>query len=580
MVSTFFGLNTALQGLYSSRTGLDVSFNNVANMNSRGYSRQVIEQRATTPIALKTGAGMLGTGSEVYNIKQMRDFYVDTKYWSQSSVLGENEIKNSSLTQIESTFDSQANENFTKVLDNFYDSLQNLNNNPGDNTNLTIVRQDAITLTTYFNDMSQKLQTQQEDLNFNVKATVEEINSIAIQIQSLNKQIFKAELNNGQKDNALRDARAILVDDLSQLVNVEVSEDAEGHYCVDLNGHEFINHDNVKLLETRERELPKSTEFDTPEHFLNYLKENNLAKNYGIDIDNTTANDPKVAEALETFNKDYKKYQQTNVSGLVDVYWTNSEQKLDASDYNLSGKLKGYLQMRDGNNNFIGAENGGLVESINYKGIPHYIDELNQFARTFSKLMNEGISYNGSKLSEQGGFANGYGINGQTGVGLFSSKDPDGNCLTGNILSENGNIMDYSDITAANFSISKEVSEDVKNIATKFDKNSGESDNSLIDALNGLRHDTGAFSQGEISDFMTALFEEVAVNKKQAETFEKSQTGILESIENQRLEVSGVDINEEISNWVQYQQVYTMACKMISVMDEIYDTTINKLGAT
>jgi len=580
MVSTFFGLNTALQGLYSSRTGLDVSFNNVANMNSRGYSRQVIEQRATTPIALKTGAGMLGTGSEVYNIKQMRDFYVDTKYWSQSSVLGENEIKNSSLTQIESTFDSQANENFTKVLDNFYDSLQNLNNNPGDNTNLTIVRQDAVTLTTYFNDMSQKLQAQQEDLNFNIKATVEEINSLAIQIQSLNKQIFKAELNNGQKDNALRDARAILVDDLSQLVNVEVSEDAEGHYCVDLNGHEFINHDNVKLLETRERELPKSTDFDTPEHFLNYLKENNLAENYGIDIDKTTANDPKVVEALEAFNKDYKKYQQTNVSGLVDVYWTNSEQKLDASDYNLSGKLKGYLQMRDGNNNFIGAENGGLVESINYKGIPHYVDELNQFARTFSKLMNEGVSYNGSKLSEQGGFANGYGINGKTGVGLFSSKDPDGNCLTGNILSENGNTMDYSDITAANFSISKEVSEDVKNIATKFDKNSGESDNSLVDALNGLRHDTGAFSQGEISDFMTALFEEVAVNKKQAETFEKSQTGILESIENQRLEVSGVDINEEISNWVQYQQVYTMACKMISVMDEIYDTTINKLGAT
>ncbi len=579
MVSTFFGLNTALQGLYSSRTGLDVSFNNVANMNSRGYSRQVIEQRATTPIALKNGAGMLGTGSEVYNIKQMRDFYIDTKYWSQSSVLGENEIKNSSLTQIESTFDSQANENFTKVLDNFYDSLQNLNNNPGDNTNLTIVRQDAITLTTYFNDMSQKLQTQQEDLNFNVKATVEEINSIAIQIQSLNKQIFKAELN-GQKDNTLRDARAILVDDLSQLVNVEVSEDAEGHYCVDLNGHEFINHDNVKLLETKERELPKSTEFDTPEHFLNYLKENNLAENYGIDIDKTTADDPKVAETLETFNKDYKKYQQTNVSGLVDVYWTNSEQKLDASDYNLSGKLKGYLQMRDGNNNFIGAENAGLVESINYKGIPHYIDELNQFARTFSKLMNEGVSYNGSKLSEQGGFANGYGTNGKTGIGLFSSKDVDGNCLTGNILSENGNTMDYSDITAANFSISKEVSEDVKNIATKFDKNSGESDNSLIDALNGLRHDTGAFSQGEISDFMTALFEEVAVNKKQAETFEKSQTGILESIENQRLEVSGVDINEEISNWVQYQQVYTMACKMISVMDEIYDTTINKLGAT
>lgn len=579
MISTFFGLNTALQGLYSSRTGLDVSFNNVANINTRGYSRQEIEQRATTPLALKNGSGMLGTGSEVYNIKQIRDFYLDKKYWSQNSVLGENKIKNTYLSQLEGTFDSQSDENFTKVLNNFYDSIQNLNNNPGDDTNLTVVRQDAITLTTYFNDMAQKLQEQQDSLNFNVKSTVEEINSLAIQIQSLNKQIFKAEIG-GTKANALRDTRAVLVDDLSELVNVEVNEDEQGHYTVDLNGHEFINHDNVKLLEVRERKLPESKEFDTPEHFLNYLKENNLGKNYGIDINTANANDSKVAEALEAFKKDYRKYQQTNTSGIVDVYWTNSEQKLDASNYNLSGQLKGYLEMRDGNNNFVGAENGGLVESINYKGIPHYLDELNQFARTFSKLMNEGISYNGSQLSEQGGFANGYGVNGQTGIGLFASKDPDGNCLTGNIISENGDTLDYDNITAANFSISKQVSEDVRYIATKFDKDSGESDNSLVDAINGLRHDTGAFSQGEISDFMTALFEEVAVNKKQADTFEKSQTGILESVENQRLEVSGVDVNEETAKWVQYQQVYNMACKMISVMDEIYDTTINKLGAT
>lgn len=579
MASTFFGLNIALQGLYSSRTGLDVSFNNVANINSRGYSRQVIEQKATTPISLKSGAGMLGTGSEVYNIKQMRDFYLDKKYWSQNSVLGENRVKNSSLSQIEGTFDSQADENFTKVLNNFYDSVQNLNNSSGDQTNLTIVRQDALTLTKYFNDMSQKLQSQQENLNFNVKSTVDKINSFAVQIQSLNKQIFRAELD-GRTANTLRDSRAVLIDDLSALVNVDVNEDENGRLTIDLNGHEFINHDNVKLLETRERKLPEESNYDTPEHFLEYLKENNLGKNYGIDTEKAKADDPEVAEALEAFKKDFKKYSQTNTSGLVDVYWTNSDEKLDVSSYSLKGELKGYLEIRDGNNNFTGIENGGVASSVNYKGIPHYLDELNQFAKTFAKLMNEGISYNGSQLSEKGGFANGYGVKGETGIGLFALKDADGNSLTGNILSENGDTLNYDDITASNFSISKEVSEDAGYIATRFDKNSGESDNSLVQAINGLRHNNGAFSQGEISDYMTALFEEVAINKKQADTFEKSQNGILMSVENQRLEVSGVDMNEETANWVQYQQVYTMACKMISVMDEIYDTTINKLGIT
>lgn len=573
MPSTFFGLNIATQGLHSSRMGLNVSFNNLSNMETRGYSKQVIQQRATTPIALKNGKGMLGTGSEVYNVIQLRDFYLDKKFWSQSSVLGENSAKNEALAQIEGVFDSQSDKGFTTVLNDFFDSAQDLMQNSGDDTNLTIIRQKASTFTQYFNDMSQKLKTQQESLNFNVRATVDQINSLAVQIQSLNRQIYKSEID-GSHANTLRDARAVLVDDLSELVNVDVSEDENGHFRVDLNGQNFIDHLNVRTLELRERKLPEEDVMKDNASFVKYLTDNGLQDNYDL------SSQEKIKESLESFKQDYKKYQQTNTSGLFDIYWSGSNNKLQTSNYNFSGKLKGYLDMRDGNNNFVGVENGGLSESINYKGIPYYMDELNQFARTFAKLMNEGVSYNGTKLSEKGGFANGYGKNDKTGLGLFSYSDGNFKPTTGNINPENGDTLDYSQITAGNFSISKEVNEDVKNLATRFEKDGGESDNSLVEAINSLRHDNSAFSQGEIGDYMTSLFTEVAVNKKQADTFEKAQDSVLLSVENQRLSVSGVSTNEETALWLKYQQVYTACCKMITVMDEIYNTTINKLGAT
>lgn len=560
MASTFFGLNIGLQGLYTSRTALHVTGNNLANLDTVGYSRQVIDVKATSPIAFRNGKGMLGSGSEVVDIRQIRDTYLDKKYWSQSTIYGENRVKHSSLSQVDTIFNSVSDKSYNNVSNKYFESLESLSTDPSSDTHLAVLQQSSTTFTQYFNDAAQKLLSEQDDLNFSIDATVNRINSLATQIQSLNGQISKMEYANKKeiysadgalmgtetsfKANNLRDERAVLLDELSQLVNIDVNEDSQGRLRVTLNGNEFITHTNVVTLETRKRD--------------------------------TAAAD--------------KNYLDTNTSGLLDVYFTGSNKQLSASDYGLRGELKGYLEMRDGNNN----QKTNITEAVNYKGIPYYLDKLNEFVRNFASLMNEGKTWNEdgnnldrTQLSENGGFANGYGANGNTGIGLFSYKNTGNNEYQSGTLqdtSTNPNANDdfYRNITALNFSISKEVSEDAKNIATRFSKDAvtDESNNDLIQAMIGLRSNGKAFHEGKIDDFMSALFTDVSVNKSEAKTYEDSQDNILLAITNQRLSVSGVSENEEMSNFVRYQEIYNACAKMISVMDEIYDVTINKLGAT
>ena len=597
MASTFMGLNISLQGLYVSRSGLDTTSHNVSNKNTEGYTRQLIQQRATRPISLKTGKGMLGTGAEVYGIKQMRDEYLDRKYRSEKSSYGEYSAKSSSLHQLETMINSASEKNFSSSLGSFFDAMQTLSTNPSDEAYLTVARQKAVDYTKYFNDAAQRLISYQEDLNYNVKATVDEINNIATQIQSVNHQIYKLEMD-GSAANDLRDKRNLLVDELSELINVETEEyEAQNdtkRFRVSINGQVLVDHFDTNKLEAKAREVKSYDEFmagtnytQTAVEGVRTAYETYLAANSSSDFEGfvkevekgnitLTTEELAVAQEYNDYLKDYENYKNVNTNDLYDVYWEGSTTKLynDVNYNSMQGKLKGYLDVRDGNASSPSSGEAKIDNSVVYKGIPYYLGQLNKFVQTFAQLMNEGKSYNGTKLSDGGGFANGYNINGETGIGWFSYKEN----VVENIAAS-GKDIDYSKITALNFTISSEIKEDVKSMSTTYDENSLAENNDLILDLISLRHDNRAFSQGEIDDFMTAVTSQLAVDKSQATSFEEGQKNIMLSVENQRESVSGVSMNEEMANMIKYQKVYAASARMINTMDEIYNITINKIGS-
>lgn len=235
-----YGFNSAVKGLLASQRALYTVSHNVDNANTKGYSRQQIEQRATSPF-LMTGTGYLGTGTEVYNVKRVRDSFVDFKYWNETAPMGEWEIKKNSLTEIEKLMGEPSNNSFRKYMDDFYSALDEMSKNPSDMAFREPVKENAMAFTKHLNETAQRLENMKIETKYNIEMSVKKVNSLSEQIAGLNRQIHSAELD-GKQANDLRDRREVLVDELSKLVNIKVNESSDGKYTVSLGGISIVDH--------------------------------------------------------------------------------------------------------------------------------------------------------------------------------------------------------------------------------------------------------------------------------------------------------------------------------------------------
>lgn len=221
------------------------------------------------------------------------------------------------------------------------------------------------------------------------------------------------------------------------------------------------------------------------------------------------------------------------------------------------------------------------------------MEQLNELARTFSKGFNE-IQREGTNLKGGAGmdlFTATNKINGRTYTfgPLIGSDDASYydystfNSQTGGYFEE---VPDeeplygsYYFMTAANFTINPVFFEDTDLFSTTTDIVNGTENNDIVDRLIAIMNDKTLFKQGTPDNFFQTMVAEVGIDMKKATTFADSQTDILKTITNQRLSVSGVDIDEEAMNLVRFQNAYNLSAKVISVMDEIYDRLINYMGA-
>lgn len=512
----FFGLDIAVKGLYTAQRNLDVINHNVNNINTPGYSRQVANQSASRPIALLNGTGMLGTGSDVTGINRIRDEYLDFKYWSENKTYGEWEIKRTLLADLEATFNEPSDSGFSTMLDEFFHSLQELAKDPGSEAVRALVKEKGVTLAKYFNSMATHLEELQVDLNHQINTKVNRINSLGAQIQQLNKQIYRSELD-GNVANDLRDQRTLLIDELSKLINIDVTEVVAGklpngredkRMLITINGKPFVDHYDLTQLAVKQR-----------------------------------------ADKLNP---------EEDVVNLYEVMWE------DGNTLKVrGGELKGLLDVRDGNE----GENGSPL----YKGIPFYIKKLNEFVRTFAKAFNEGII--GSDDLE--GHADGVGADNSTGVRFFTMLG------IGNMPMSSDDFIAipdcYNQLTAKNFSVSSDIINNINKIATSDTPNQiGNIEN--LNKLIKMRNNTHMFTEGAPEDFMKSIISTLGIDSQQAIRMSSNQQAMIRQVENQRLSESGVSMDEEMANMVKHQQAYNAAAVMINTMAEIYDILINRVG--
>ena len=225
MPSQFFGLNIAYTGLLASNASLNTTSNNIANVQTEGFSRQQVTTQAANALRVFQTYGCAGAGVDTLAIERIRDEFYDFRYWNNNEKVGEYEQKIYYMQQLESYFhDNGKNAGFKTVFDQLMiTGLQELMKNP---SGLSFKEQFvgyAGALTEYFNNVAGNLEKLQKDVNEEIKVKVDEINTIASEIATLNKQINTIELK-GVNANELRDRRTLLIDQLSEIVDVEVKE--------------------------------------------------------------------------------------------------------------------------------------------------------------------------------------------------------------------------------------------------------------------------------------------------------------------------------------------------------------------
>jgi len=547
MAGSFMGLSIAVSGLQANQRALSVTSHNVANANTEGYSRQRLDMKAYRPDQLPGDMGTLGTGVDVESVRQIRDDFLDFQYRGENSKYSEYDARMEVLENIEATLNEPSDSGIRQLMDDYFDSLQELNKNPESLSVRTLVRERAIALTTGIGNMTSTLKDLQKDLNFEFEVSVNNLNNYASQVADLNKIIYESELVGGTA-NDVRDQRNLILDKMSELADIDYYEDHNEQFHVSIGGHEIVSHtrsDEVVLTERDEK--------------LNY----------------------------------------SDVDGLVDITWE------DGTPFNANtGRIKGIRDVRDD------------VEGDD-KGIPYYVDKLNEFMSTLTSEINrihrggfnlhgetnvDFFTINGMTTEEFSNYLLTEGLDGSTPLditdqvieGIDDSMDNDeatdiirdntAAFFDSNPQLEGKSIRLIDDryyvvdvISADQISISKDL-EDVNNMAASITEEDLPGDGGNILDMANVRHDVALYDWGSPDDFVKSLVSNLGVDGQATESLVTNQELLLKNVETSRDSVMGVSIDEEMTDMIRFQNAYSANARMINAMDEMLELIVNRLG--
>ncbi len=241
MSSTFGGIELGKRALQAQQRSLEVTGHNIANANNYKYSRQRAIQSATTPFAApnlynSTGSGQIGTGVYIEKIQRVRDQFVDKKIRYENHALGEWSVKKENLQYIEGIFNELDSGGMTANLDQFFDSFQELNNNPESMAVRESVVQKTISLTKQFNHFNNGLEEHRKNLGQEIVGRVDQFNYLTEKVANLNNQIKSVESDPDKSANDLMDERDAVLDELSKLADINYKVDSTNQVNISLNG--------------------------------------------------------------------------------------------------------------------------------------------------------------------------------------------------------------------------------------------------------------------------------------------------------------------------------------------------------
>lgn len=445
----------ATQALDVDQGAMDVTANNIANVNTPNYSREVPDFAEQTPV--EVGNLTFGTGVTLEQIQSVRDQVLTLQIAEQTAQQNGAQTELNALQQIQALF-ANSNQGIGADITAFFNSISQLSTDPTNAASREAVITAAQNLAVAFNQTSQSLTSNQLSLNQSVSQTVDQINTLTAQIAQINVQIGQMQ-QLGQDPGGLEDQENQLISQLSQLTSVSETETPQGLTLTTGNG--------------------------TP---------------------------------LVVANQSYALTVQDNpTDGMEDVF----SQGQDITTTIQGGILGGTIQARD-------------------QDIPTLLSALNSLASNFATNINNAQ-------------AQGYNLNGTKGQALFSVTGPG---------------------AAATFSL---ATTDPNAIAASSDGTPGSDGN--VANLMAVQSQPLTPGGDTPTDAYAALVSQSGTLAAEAQAEVTASTTSINQLNDQLGSISGVSINEETTNLLNYQNAFSAAAHVVSTIDELTQTVLN-MGAS
>lgn len=577
MAGLFNTLNISKRGINVMQAGLNATSHNISNASRTDYTRQRIRVEASSPLTTVGSAGQIGTGAQVAMVERVRNTFLDYQIRNENSSLADANVRQNVLSEIERLVNESGDKGLSKMFDKFFDSWQDLSKNPSDINTRNIVLQEASNMATEINRIYSKLQESKGDVNDTIKNSVVEVNSILNEIDELNQKIQEISMV-GNQPNDLMDKRDALLDQLSGKMGIALENKKN-------NGMNVTGKDIAlgNLVSSKEGEGDLR---------LTYIEEIEVngqgafPKNVTITYyKNNDSSDPNNRITLEIENMSEKDFNDLQKNRIV----------LSNKEGNLIDKTgKEITNPQVNANNFSSlslstGELGGLQKS--HDELDSFINQLNQLTKSIVFSVNAIHSGKTDAATDTlPFFVNSDGgdeesINaGNISVNTTLLDDPmklkvrkndhmfdDGTQNTIDGQGDGDRALAIASLRDKLFNIS-DIGKTINSREDFFNPNKGGSEliNNGLDINNAKG---GTKIESQYKNMVTTVGIRSQEAAREADNFED----LVYNLEISRMSVSGVSLDEEMSNLITFQHAYNASARVISTVDKLLDVIINGL---
>ncbi|MGM0898373.1 MAG: flagellar hook-associated protein FlgK [Bacillota bacterium] len=233
-MSTFHTLETGRRGLSAGQASISTTGHNIANANTKGYSRQQVNTSSSPSLEVWTnqgaGSGQVGTGVSIDSVMRVRDRFLDQQHRGHSAELAEWQAKSEALGNVETILGEPGDAGLNASMDRLWSAWQDLSSDPSNPSAQAVVKERAQAFADVAKTIDRSLGELTAELKERTTAAESEAQTLISRIDDLNKSIVRT----GPQANDLRDERDAAVEELSKLMDIKVTEKADGSYAIAL----------------------------------------------------------------------------------------------------------------------------------------------------------------------------------------------------------------------------------------------------------------------------------------------------------------------------------------------------------